>query len=169
MSYRLFKAELLSNLTPGHGSKTRQASTIANAYGRLVSRHFEVLTGGGRVVTAQSRTPILRAGLQAVFTANRLYGRVPLNIFTQMSPAFYAYWGGQTIVGPLGTATVLFPGLFRGPRLNPSDDVESWINIFCAVAAAHIMTLGGIYRNNFPVPIITPWSGVMMLACPIIN
>lgn len=167
MSYLLFKAELLANLVPPHQSPTKQARVIANAYTRLVQRHFEILTGGGTARLAQTRTPILQAGLQAVFSANRLYGRVPINIFTQMSPAFYAYWAGQTVIGPLGIATVIFPGLFRGPVVKPGFSYITWVNILCAVLAAHIMTLAGIYTNTY-TGITFPWSGVMFLACPIL-
>lgn len=166
MSYFLFKAELLANLIPPHKSKTKQANVISAAYTRLVLRHFEVMTGGGRAILAPTRTAILRNGLQAVYDANRKYGRGNINIFTQMAPAFYAYWTGQTVVGPLGYATVTYPGIFKGPRLPPTLSYKTWLNIFCAVLAAHIMTLGGTYRNYY-LRRDFAWSGSMFLACPI--
>jgi hypothetical protein len=166
MSYFLFKAELLASLVPPHQSKTKQARVIADAYTDLVLRHFEVMTGGGRAILAPTRTSVLRNGLQSVFDANRKYGARPVNVFTQMAPAFYSYWNGQTVVGPLGYATVTFPGIFKGPTIPGNLNYAAWLNIFCAVLAAHIMTLGGTYRNLF-LKRDFEWSGSMFLACPI--
>jgi hypothetical protein len=167
MSYNLFAVDVLSSIVPQHTSTNKQSRIVAQAYTRLVQRHFEVMTGGGRAITAPSRIPVLQAGLQAVFSANRRWGNVPLNIFSQMAPAFRAYWTGQIITGPLGNVTITFPGVFRGPALKTVVSLESWLNVFCAVAAAHIMTLLGVYIPNI-LPVPMPWSGVMMLACPIL-
>lgn len=168
MSYLLFKHELLANLVPAHQSKTKQSRIIADAYTSLVLRHYEVMTGGGRAILAPTRTGILRNGLQSLYDVNRRYGNQKVNIFEQMAPAFYSYWAGMPIIGPLGYANVRYTGLFKGPSIPGNSDYTVWINVFCAVIAAHIMTLGGIYRNYF-LKRDFEWSGTMMLACPIRN
>lgn len=168
MSYLLFKKELLANLVPAHQSTRKQARIISDAYTRLVLRHYEVMTGGGRALLAPTRTGILRNGLQTVFDTNRKYGTTKVNIFTQMAPAFYSYWSGMPIIGPLGFATVRYTGLFKGPSIPGNTNYSVWINVFCAVLAAHIMTLGGVYRNLYLLREFE-WSGSMMLACPIRN
>lgn len=168
MSYTLFKLELLSNLVPSHSSTTKQASSIARAYDNIVSRHFEVLTGAGRVTGSSARVPILQNGFQSVFDLNRKAGFNKLNIWTMMSPFIYSYWAGMMGNGPLGMFTVTFPGVFRGPVIPESVSYEAWLNIFCAVAYTHILTLAGIALiTALPVPITVPWSGVLLLACPL--
>lgn len=168
MSYTLFKLEMISSLMPPHKSGTLQASTIARAYDNLVMRHFEVLTGAGRVVGSSARIPILQQGFQTVFSINRKSGFSKLNIWTMMSPFIYAYWAGMTGIGPLGNFVVIFPGVFRGPPVKESNNFENWLNMFCAISYSHILSLAGIATLTYgPVPIIVPWSGVLLLACPL--
>ena len=168
MSYTLFKLEMLSKLVPPHTSPTKQSSTIANAYDNLVNRHFEVLTGAGSVTASSARIPLIQTGLQGIFELNRRAGFNKVNIWDMMAPFIYAYWSGMVGNGPMGMFTVTFPGVFKGPVIPEGTNFETWLNIFCAVAYSHILTLAGIAILNIgPFPITVPWSGVLLIACPL--
>jgi hypothetical protein len=164
MSWSVLKFELLSKLNPPHASVTLQANVISQAYTNLVLRTFETLTGGGQFVGAPARTKIARLGMQCVFEVNRRYGKLPVNIFSQLTPYFLSYWAGQTCVGPFGQVTVIFPGVFVGPPIPPNISRDAFVNIMCGVLSTHMLTMTGIY-TNFVTGVTIPWSGALLLTC----
>lgn len=167
MSFTLFKAELLAGLLPPHASPVKQAQVMSQAYNNLVLRKFEILTGAGTAVNSTPRVPALQAGLQAIFELNRRVGISRINFFDMLNPLLMAFWSGMLYVGPLGTATVLFPGVLLGPIIPESTSFVAWLNIICGALAAHMLTLVGIYINNLTgIPL--PWSGVFLIPCPVI-
>jgi len=167
MSFTLFKAELLGRLLPPHSSPVKQAITLATAYNNLVLRKFEILTGAGTAVNSAPKVPALQAGLQLIFTLNREVGFTRINFFDMLNPFLMAFWAGMTYVGPLGTATVLFPGILLGPVIPETTSFFAWLNILCGALAAHMLTLAGIYINSLTgIPL--PWSGVFLIPCPVI-
>lgn len=167
MSFTLFKAELLGRLLPPHASPVKQAIVLSTAYNNLVLRKFEVLTGAGTAVNSAPKVPALQAGLQAIFELNRRVGFARINFFEMLNPVLLAFWSGMVYVGPLGVATVLFPGVIIGPTIPESTSFVAWMNILCGALAAHMLTLAGIYVNTI-LGIPLPWSGVFLIPCPVV-
>lgn len=165
MSYKLFKAECMSSLSPKHNNLFKPAITISRAYNNLVLNHLEPMTGGGKFLTGGFRIPLLIAGLQLVFEAQRRNGWVPVNMFTLMSPIFKLYWQGNVAAGPTGVVIITNPGIFKGPKVPPNTSVDGFMKIFMGVLRVHIKTLSGTY-TNFYTGVTTPWSGAMLRSLP---
>jgi len=166
MSFPLFKGEMLGQLVPQHSSKTKQSRIFATAYNNVARRHHEVMTGGGTVTLGGIKVPIMTGLAQSIFSFNRISQFKKFNFFSQLAPVVYSYWMGQVIVGPLGIVNVTYPGLLVGPAIPETDSFSTWLNMLCAVLAAHMMTLAGTY-TNFYTKKTHPWSGAMLLPCPI--
>ncbi len=166
MSHRLFKLECLLSLRPPHLDKYRQAITIARAYNNLVLNHIETMTGGGKFVSGGLRIPLLIAGMQLVFEAQRRAGAYKkINIFKLISPIIRLYWTGQVCVGPTGVVVITSPGVYKGPAIPNNNSVEGFMKMFMAVNRAHLITLTGTYTNYY-TGVTTPWSGALLKSLP---
>ncbi len=166
MSYKLFKAECMSTLFPPHTNKFIQAITMSRAYNNLILNHVESLSGGGRFVAGGIKIPLLIAGMQLVFEAQRRAGAyAPINIFSLISPVIKLYWLGQVCVGPTGTVVVTNTGVFKGPKIPNNKSRDGFMKIFQGVVRTHILTLSGTY-TNFYTGLTTPWSGAVLQSLP---
>lgn len=166
MSYRLFKAECMKSLRPAHLNKYKQAITIARAYNNLVLNHIETMSGGGKFVAGGIKIPLLIAGMQLVFEAQRRAGAYyKINIFKLIGPVIKLYWAGQVCVGPTGTVIVTTTGVFKGPHIRNTKSIDGFMKIFMGVMRTHILTLTGTY-TNFYTGLTTPWSGALLKSLP---
>jgi len=166
MSYRLFKLECLKTLRPPHLNKYKQAITIARAYNNLVINHVETMTGGGKFVSGGLRIPLLIAGMQLVFEAQRRAGSyVKINIFKLISPIIKLYWSGQVCVGPTGVVVITSTGIFKGPAIPNNNNAQGFMQMFMAASRAHILTLTGTYTNYY-TGLTTPWTGALLQSLP---
>lgn len=166
MSYKLFKAECMKSLRPAHTNKYKQAITIARAYNNLILNHIETVSGGGKFVTGGLRIPLLIAGMQLVFEAQRRAGSYyKINIFKLIAPVIRLYWFGQVCVGPTGTVIVSSTGVFKGPSIPNNKSIDGFMKIFMGVIRVHLLTLTGTY-TNFYTGLTTPWSGALLKSLP---
>jgi hypothetical protein len=165
MSYAAFKFEVISQLYPPHSDTVRQAQVIGTAYNNLVLRHFDTLSGGGQYLLGSARLPVLISGLQAIFALNRASGFSAVNIFRQIGPLLKAYWAGATIIGPLGVTVVSSPGNVFGPVIPQTTNYTVFLNIFCGVLYAHMLTLAGTFTSYW-FGRTTPWGGALLLSTP---
>lgn len=162
MSYKLFKAEVMASLIPRHLNKFKQAITMARAYNNLVLNHVETISGGGRFVAGGLKIPLMIAGMQLVFEAQRRASSyAKINIFTLLAPVIKLYWMGQVCVGPTGTVIVTTTGVFKGPKIPNNSSTDGFMKLFMGVSRAHILTLSGTY-TNFYTGVTTPWSGALL-------
>jgi hypothetical protein len=166
MSYKLFKAECMATLYPPHSNKFKQAITMSRAYNNLVLNHVESVSGGGRFVSGALKIPLLIAGMQLVFEAQRRAGSYKkINIFNLLGPVIKLYWTGQVCVGPTGTVIVTNTGVFKGPPIPNNKSVDGFMKIFMGVIRTHILTLTGTY-TNFYTGLTTPWTGALLQSLP---
>lgn len=166
MSYKLFKAECMLSLRPAHSNKYIQAITISRAYNNLVLNHIETMSGGGKFVTGGLRIPLLIAGMQLVFEAQRRAGSYKkINIFKLIAPVIKLYWVGQVCVGPTGTVIVSNTGVFKGPHIRNNKSIDGFMKIFMGVIRTHLITISGTY-TNFYTGLTTPWSGALLKSLP---
>lgn len=164
MSFQLFKTELSLKLQKQHTDTTLFARTIATSYNSLISRHFEILSGGGQFIAINAGLPALIGGLTANFLAN-LNQHKDVNIFNQMGPLIKAYWTGQVCVGAAGMVTITNPGTFKGPVIPQNNNLQIFISTLLGVVSAHLMTLQGIY-TNFYTGATSQWSGLFLKTIP---
>ena len=165
MSYSAFKAEVLSGLQTAHGDKIRGSRVMAQAYINLISRHMELLTGGGSVLGMPVGLPTLQAGLQTIFLQSYTSQTTAQSQYNMWAPYIYTAWAGQAIVGPTGVVAVLNTGVWSGPPIPPNLDPSLWIDVLTAVITTHIISLSGTYTNFF-TGITTPWSGALLQTFP---
>ena len=164
MSYSLFRTEIGALTGYQHISRMQYSQVISSAYNNLILRCFETLTGGGIVVGASARLPLLYNGILSTCEMN-LHQSNNVNFFNQISPYIYSYWAGQTIPGPLGLVTITGTGSFKGPIIAQNFNIQIFISIFCGVVATHILTLTGQYLN-YVTGVVSPWSGALLLTTP---
>lgn len=164
MSYQLFKAELRNKVYKQHDSLNKFPSSFAAAYNNLVMRHFDTLTGGGKLVRISAGRPILQQSIYAQLMINRK-SPAEVNFFNQIAPFIKIYWAGQQIIGPTGIVTITYPGEFIGPYLKQNQNINIFINTLVGVISTHIMTLTGMYTNAY-TGITTPWSGALLRTTP---
>lgn len=164
MSYSLFQTELSMKLQKQHTDTTKFARTIATAYDNLISRYFEILSGGGQFIAIKAGLPGLIAGLTARFAAN-LQQHNDVNIFNQMGPLVQAYWTGQVCIGAAGMVTITSPGTFKGPIIPQNNSLQIFISTLMGVVSTHLLTLQGIY-TNFYTGATSPWSGALLQTIP---
>lgn len=164
MSYSLFKTEIGALTGMQHVSRLQFAQVVGKAYNGLVERHFETLTGSGKVVAPIARLPALIQGIYSI-TESNLAQSNDVNFFSQIAPFIYTYWAGQVMMGPLGIATITSTGIFQGPIVPQNFNIQIWLNVFVGVVAVHILSLIGTY-TNYVSGITSPWSGGLLLTTP---
>lgn len=164
MSYQLFKAEILGNLTKPHTSKTKTANVITTAYTNLIMRSFETITGGGQFIQSPLRKLPLQIGIQTVLTLG-LLKQNRFNFFNEIGPYFKSFWAGQTCLGTTGVIVITSPGIFQGPIIPESSNFTIWLDVFIGVIATHLLTLTGNYTNYYS-GVTTPWSGALFMVLP---
>lgn len=164
MSYSLFRMELLSKLKKQHDSRTKFASTLAKAYDKFANRHFEVLSGGGRLIATQARVPILQAGIQLIMEKN-LLSRSRVNLINDLEPYIKAYWSGMLIIGGAGQVIITNAGFLKGPPIIENNNLEIMIAILIGCLSIHMLTMTGTYVNYY-TGVTTPWSSVLLRTIP---
>jgi len=165
MSYNAFKVEVLSGLQTAHGDKIRGSRVMAQAYINLISRHMEIITGGGSVIGMPAGLPALQAGLQTIFLQSWTSQTTMQSQFNMWAPYIYTAWAGQMIVGPTGFVAVLNTGSWAGPPIPQNLDPRLWLDVLIAVITTHIISLSGTYTNYF-TGMTTPWSGALLQTFP---
>tara|TARA_Y100000389_G_C17447490_1_gene512527 strand:- start:1997 stop:2494 length:498 start_codon:yes stop_codon:yes gene_type:complete len=165
MSYLAFKAEVLSGLQTAHTDKQRASRVLSIAYVNLISRHMELLTGGGTVLGMPLQQLPLQAGLQTLFLQSYTSQTTVQSQYNMWAPYIYTAWAGQAIVGPIGAVAILNTGVWSGPPIPPNLDPRLWIDVLTAVITTHIISLSGTYTNFF-TGITTPWSGALLQTFP---
>lgn len=164
MSFSLFKSQISALTGRQHVSRIQFAETIAKAYNGLVTRAFETVTGGGKVVAPITGLPGLIAGIYSI-TEQNLHQHNEVNFFSQIAPYFKMYWVGKQIIGPTGFVVINNTGQYKGPMIKQHFNFEIWVNIFVACCATHIMTLSGTY-TTYAWGVTTPWSGALLVSLP---
>jgi hypothetical protein len=165
MSYNTFKGEILAGLNKAHKDKTKGSRVIAQAYVNLIMRSFEGMTGGGIFLTMPASLGTLQSGLQQVFLTSLTSQTKRMSQYDMWAPYIYAAWVGQTAVGPIGSATVLYTGNWKGTPIPESGNEQVWLDVLIGIMSTHILTLSGTYLN-FYTGLVTPWSGVTLLVLP---
>lgn len=164
MSYQLFKSELKLKLFKQHDDDRKVARVLAAAYDKLVLRHFDIITGGGKVIGSSAKVPILRSGIEAILRKNKLSDR-RVNFFNDIAPYIKAYWSGLTIVGSLGTVIISNTGVFKGPPVVENNNIDIWLSILQGVVAVHMVTMTGTYTNYY-TGVTIPWSSASLKTTP---
>jgi hypothetical protein len=165
MSWSVFHARCSVLTGLQHVSKEQFSNTIANAYHQTVLLHFDTMTAGGVVVNSAPKVLPMYQTILAICNAN-LLSNADVNWIQQIGPAFQTYWAGNIIVGPTGTATVLSPGSWIGPKIIQNLNFSIMLNTLMATARTHIMTLTGTYVSSVVPGVVSPWSGAMLQTLP---
>lgn len=163
--WNLFKLELAgrfqeTNRVADLGSRVPY---IPTAIDHLYARHFDVSSAGGRLI----KSPLITAGfkkyLNIVVRANR--NRPPISygeLSSQIELYSLIYWSGRIIDGPAATVYTVFPGIWVPmPCLqNFIPGGLQWIDWLSISLYIQKMSVMGV-RIQKPVPLLTPWSGVL--------
>lgn len=164
MSYQLFKAELKQKVYIQHKDANKFPAAFATAYNNLVMRHFDTLTGGGKLVRISAGKPLLETSIKSIMMLNRV-NSAEINWFNQIAPFIKLYWTAQQIIGPTGFVTITYPGEWIGPYIKQNNNINIFINTLVGVISTHIMTMVGTYTNAY-TGITTPWSGALLRTTP---
>jgi len=164
MSWERFKAAMSVVDGPQNADVTHFSRTLATEYHLTMQSHFDLASGGGKVVNLDGRDEILYEGLLAANMANRSIA-TPINWLQTMGGAFTAYWAGTVIVGPLGTVSILDSGACVTVNLKPHTNYQLVVDALELSLKIHIMTLIGQLITVTTPPSIVPWSG-SSLQCP---
>ncbi len=162
MSWSIFFTECMALTGMRHVSRTQYARTLATAYHSCVDRHFETMTGGGKITNAQSKYDALYRGFLRMCDQN-LGGHAEVNWIAQVGVYCKAYWPGLIIVGPTGIVTVSSQGTWLAPKLKQNFDFRIIIYSLIATARVHIKTVTGTYVSTVLPAVTAPWSGALMV------
>lgn len=164
MSFQLLKTELKLKLGKQHDDRTKLAKALATGYDKLVNRHFDIITGGGKPIATTARVPALQIGIQSVLLKN-LTSETRVNFFNDIAPYIKAYWAGMLIIGGTGQVIISNTGVFKGPPVVENNTIDVWLNILQGVIAVHLVTMTGTYTNYYTGATI-PWSSASLKTTP---
>ncbi len=168
MSWTYFSYQLSAKLTPA-SNKVSAVSTrlpeVAASIDSLFNRHFEMSSGMGKLIPAPARVAAFQAGLRSLAIANRANPRANALTLNAVLQAYTtAYWSGRVIDGPLATITTIAPTVWipidNIPNFVPS--AKQWIDKLAVSLYIQKMSIIGV-RVQKPTPIITPWSGALLM------
>jgi hypothetical protein len=164
MSFQLFKTELKAKLGIQHSDRAKLARVLALGYDKLANRHFDIITGGGKLIASSVRVPALQIGIQTVLERN-LASSTRINFFNDISPFIKSYWAGMLIIGGTGQVIISNTGVFKGPPVVENNSIDIWLNIFQGVASIHLLTMTGTYTNYY-TGVTVPWSSASLKSIP---
>ena len=165
MSWSLFQTKCMVLTGPTHVSMTQFAQTIANGYHEAVSLHFELMTGGGKILNNAPKLPILYQGILGVCTAN-LQTHQGVQFLQQIGPHILTYHTANIIQGPLGFINVLSPGVWSGLPVPPNTNFNILLQMMITCFRTHIISLAGTYTSTVLPGVVSPWSGASLVSLP---
>jgi hypothetical protein len=158
MSWSLFRSKCAVLTGPQHVSREKFSDVIASAYHQSILLHFDSMTGGGKVVNAAPKLPILYNSILAI--CNQNWGQHnDVNLLEQIGDPIKQYWVGLIISGPTGTVPVSNTGSWVGPKVVQNLNFNIILNAMIMSFKIHLMTLTGTYTSSVVPGVSTPWSG----------
>lgn len=157
MSWSVFKAQLGALTGIQHLSRQQYANTVATAYDMCIMRHFDTLSGGGKVIVP-GKALLLEQQILGILELNAT-NHAQVNLVQQFGPAIKAYWTGAQILGPAGSASVNFTGVWLALPMPQNMSFQIMINNIAITAQIHLLSLVGTHKMfSFPWAVV-PWSG----------
>ena len=158
MSWQLWETEMGALTGKQHISREQYSQVIATAYHNCILRHFDAMTGGGKVFGLEAKLQPLYEGVLQICNAN-LGGHSPVNFVQQLQLLIMQYWTGVWISGPTGIVALTSPGSFTSPYVGPNLDFRIILKVYGGCFRAHLATLTGVYTSTVVPGLVTPWSG----------